>query len=188
MPNVVPSGSPGPLAHLSRLAGPQYGEELPIPAPVVTLGRGAGCEVVIDDDSVSAQHARLEYDVGAWRITDLGSTNGTVVEGVRLAPDVPTPLEYGSTVRLGGVPLLFTAMEDVDLDAARADYVPEAPVRTLVQERAGFRLPLWLALMLLVIAVVLGILLYSFLSPLPTATPADAPAATTSFVLPPVSP
>ncbi|MFL5542239.1 MAG: FHA domain-containing protein, partial [Longimicrobiaceae bacterium] len=57
----------GPLATLGIAAGPRYGEQIPIPAPVVTVGRAAGCEVVIDDDSVSAKHARLEYDLGAWR-------------------------------------------------------------------------------------------------------------------------
>ena len=73
--------------------------------------RCAGCDVVVDDDSVSAQHARLEYDMGGWRITDLQSTNGTAVEGVRLAPGVPTPLPYGVTVRLGGVQLQFREVE-----------------------------------------------------------------------------
>ncbi|HZG42625.1 MAG TPA: FHA domain-containing protein, partial [Longimicrobium sp.] len=107
MANVVPSGRPGPLASLALMAGPRYGEELPVPTPVVVLGRAAACDVVIDDDSVSAQHARLEFDTGAWRITDLGSTNGTAVEGVKLAPQLPTPLPYGSTVRLGGVQLQF---------------------------------------------------------------------------------
>src|SRR3954469_2536261 len=60
----------GPLATFGIAAGPRYGEQIPVPAPVVTVGRGAGCQVLIDDDSVSAQHARLEYDLGAWRITD----------------------------------------------------------------------------------------------------------------------
>ncbi|MFL5541762.1 MAG: FHA domain-containing protein, partial [Longimicrobiaceae bacterium] len=102
----------GPLATFGIAAGPRYGEQIPVPAPVVTVGRGAGCQVVIDDDSVSAQHARLEYDLGGWRITDLGSTNGTAVEGVKLAPDVPTPLPYGATVRFGGVKLHFRDVPD----------------------------------------------------------------------------
>lgn len=160
MANVVPSGRPGPLASLALMAGPRYGEELPVPAPVVVLGRAAACDVVIDDDSVSAQHARLEFDTGAWRITDLGSTNGTAVEGVKLAPQLPTPLPYGSTVRLGGVQLQFREVEAVDLEAAAAGYVaPEKP-RTLREERTGPRFPVWLLLVILVIAVAVGILVY----------------------------
>jgi hypothetical protein len=160
MANVVPSGRPGPLASLALMAGPRYGEELSVPAPVVVLGRAAACDVVIDDDSVSAQHARLEFDTGAWRITDLGSTNGTAVEGVKLAPQLPTPLPYGSTVRLGGVQLQFREVEAVDLQAAAAGYVPPEKPRTLREERTGPRFPVWLLLVILVIAVVVGILVY----------------------------
>lgn len=160
MANLVPPGNPGPLANLALMAGPRYGEELPVPAPSVVLGRAASCDVVIDDDSVSAQHARLEFDAGAWRITDLGSTNGTAVEGVRLAPQLPTPLTYGSTVRLGGVQLQFREVETADVAAASAGYVaPEKP-RTLREERSGPRFPLWLLLVILVIAVAAGILVY----------------------------
>ncbi|MBW3570438.1 MAG: FHA domain-containing protein [Gemmatimonadetes bacterium] len=160
MPTPVPCGRPGPLATLALMAGPRYGEELPVPSPVVTVGRGAGCDVVVDDDSVSAQHARLEYEMGGWRITDLESTNGTAVEGVRLAPGVPTPLPYGVTVRVGGVQLQFREAEQADVEAARAAYTaPEAP-RTLREERSGARFPVWLVLMLIILAVAIGIILY----------------------------
>jgi Inner membrane component of T3SS, cytoplasmic domain len=161
MSSLAPSGRPGPLASLALMAGPRYGEELPVPSPVVTLGRAAGCDVVIDDDSVSAQHARLEYDLGAWRITDLQSTNGTAVEGVRLAPDVPTPLPYGATVRLGGVQLQFREAEGADVETARAGYVPPEAPKTLREERRGARFPLWLVLLVLLLAVVIGIIVYS---------------------------
>jgi pSer/pThr/pTyr-binding forkhead associated (FHA) protein len=161
MSSLAPSGRPGHLASLALMAGPRYGEELPVPSPVVTLGRAAGCDVVIDDDSVSAQHARLEFDLGAWRITDLRSTNGTAVEGVRLAPDVPTPLPYGATVRLGGVQLQFRETEDADVEAAAAGYVPPEAPRTLREERTGARFPLWLVLLVLVLAVVIGMIVYT---------------------------
>ena len=124
----------GPLATFGVAAGPRYGEQIPVPAPVVTVGRAAGCQVVIDDDSVSAQHARLEYDLGAWRITDLGSTNGTAIEGVKLAPDVPTPLPYGSTVRFGGVKLQFREVAEANLDAARAGWTGPEKAATLKEE------------------------------------------------------
>ena len=146
----------GPLATLGVVEGPRYGEQLAVPAPVVTIGRAAACEVVVDDDSVSAQHARLEFDLGAWRITDLGSVNGTAVEGVKLAPQVPTPLPYGTTVRLGGVRLQFRQVADADPDAARAAYLPPPPRATLKEERGGFRFPLWLAVLVLLLLAVLA--------------------------------
>ena len=47
----------------------------------VTLGRAAGNDLVIDDERVSRHHATLECDNGQWRISDLGSRNGTWVNG-----------------------------------------------------------------------------------------------------------
>lgn len=160
MSELAPSGRPAPLASLALMAGPRYGEELPVPAPVVTVGRAAGCEVVVDDDSVSAQHARLEYDLGSWRITDLNSTNGTAVEGVRLAPDVPTPLPYGATVRVGGVQLQFRELDHAAVESARATYVAPEASKTLREERSGARFPVWLVLMLIILVVAVGIILY----------------------------
>ena len=169
----------GPLATFGIAAGPRYGEQIPVPAPVVTVGRGAGCQVVIDDDSVSAQHARLEYDLGGWRITDLGSTNGTAVEGVKLAPDVPTPLPYGATVRFGGVKLHFRDVPDVDVDAARAGWVEPDKEATLREERRGFRFPLWLAVLivLLLALVAYAVVQMTTRAPERVPVPAVAPAA-----------
>lgn len=170
----------GPLATFGIAAGPRYGEQIPVPAPVVTVGRAAGCEVVIDDDSVSAKHARLEYDLGAWRITDLGSTNGTAIEGVKLAPDVPTPLPYGSTVRFGGVKLQFREVADADLDAARAGWTEPEKAVTLKEERRGFRFPLWLALLVVILLALLAWAIVEMTQaprPAPVPVPSTAPAA-----------
>jgi GAF domain-containing protein/FHA domain-containing protein len=46
------------------------------------VGRAPGCGLVLDDDRVSRHHARLGGGDGAWRVTDLGSKNGTAVDGV----------------------------------------------------------------------------------------------------------
>jgi len=170
----------GPLATFGIAAGPRYGEQIPVPAPVVTVGRAAGCEVVIDDDSVSARHARLEFDLGAWRITDLASTNGTAIEGVRLAPEVPTPLPYGATVRFGGVKLQFRELADVDVAAARAEWVEPEKAATLKEERRGFRFPLWLAALVVILLALLAYAIVQLAAPparVPVPVPATAPAA-----------
>jgi hypothetical protein len=168
----------GPLATFGIAAGPRYGEQIPVASPVVTVGRGAGCQVVIDDDSVSAQHARLEYDLGGWRITDLNSTNGTAIEGVKLAPDVPTPLPYGATVRFGGVKLHFREVADVDVDAAKASWKAPEKAVTLKEERRGFRFPVWLlVLVLLLLALVAYAVVEMSRTPQPVPLPSTAPAA-----------
>lgn len=163
--SISPTGDrSGALAAFGVQVGPQAGEEVPIRAPVVTIGRGAQNDVVLADDSVSTMHARLEYEAGHWRITDLDSVNGTYVEGVKLAPEVPTPLAFGSTVRLGGARLHFRAVDGADPDSARASYAPPARERTVRERRGGLRLPVWLLAVLLVLAAVAALLLYGLVA------------------------
>src|SRR5262245_25109717 len=54
-------------------------------AEVVTIGSSSHSDVVIDDPTVSRHHARIELRAGELVIHDLGSTNGTKVDGVRIA-------------------------------------------------------------------------------------------------------
>ncbi len=124
------------------------------------MGRAAASDLVIDDDSVSASHARLEWDMGAWRITDLGSVNGTAVEGIKLAPNIPTPLPYGATVRVGGVKLQFREVAQADPERARTEYVAPQKPATLREERPGFRFPVWLAILLIVLLAVIGYVVF----------------------------
>jgi hypothetical protein len=49
--------------------------------PDLLLGRGMDCDVRLSNDSVSRRHARLVFRDGSWIIQDLGSTNGTLVNG-----------------------------------------------------------------------------------------------------------
>lgn len=170
----------GPLATFGISAGPRYGEQIPVSAPVVSIGRAAECEVVIDDDSVSARHARLEFDLGAWRITDLGSINGTAVEGVKLAPNVPTPLPYGATVRVGGVKLLFHEVAEADVQAARASYVEPEKTATLKEERRGLRVPVWFVALLIVLLTLLAYALLHLGAPRHVPQPIPVPSAAPS--------
>jgi hypothetical protein len=162
--SITPTGDrSGALAALGIQVGPQAGEEVPIRLPVVSIGRGRQNDIVLVDDSVSTTHARLEFGAGAWRITDLNSVNGTYVEGIRLAPEVPTPLPYGSSVRFGGAKLHFRAVEAADPEAARASYTPPPRQSTLRERRSGMRIPVWLVVLLLVLVVISALLVYSWL-------------------------
>jgi hypothetical protein len=78
---------------------PRQGEVIPIPAEV-TVGRGGGCGIVLADDTfVSTTHARLYQQNGQAFVEDLGSTNGTFVNGKRLTS--PTRLKRGDQVQFG---------------------------------------------------------------------------------------
>ena len=85
-------------------SGPLAGSEVALERPRVTIGRGGGAEVVVDDASVSHQHAALELGTGGYRIRDLGSTNGVLVNGARMAL---AELKHGDTIALGQIELRY---------------------------------------------------------------------------------
>lgn len=75
------------------------------PVPIdrlLTMGRDAACEIRIDDESISREHAVFEPGSPAV-VRDLGSRNGTFVGGERLADGASHPLQPGTAVRVGGV-------------------------------------------------------------------------------------
>ena len=92
-----PSGSaPAPR----RVPSPLYFP--PAAAPVgrrYTIGRDSRCDLLIQDTTVSRWHARLERAAGQWLLTDLGSTNGTRLNGWRIGQ--PVPVRAGDLVTFG---------------------------------------------------------------------------------------
>jgi hypothetical protein len=71
---------------------------------VMTVGRSKECDIVIEDPSASRQHAELRRENGAYWIVDLGSTNGTEVNGKRVER---AQLETGDRITVGQTELLF---------------------------------------------------------------------------------
>ncbi|HTE51616.1 MAG TPA: sigma 54-interacting transcriptional regulator [Kofleriaceae bacterium] len=70
------------------------------------LGRGPGCQVLLEDPSISREHARLEIG-SACTITDLGSRNGTHFRGQRLVQGEPCRVGAGESFALGSVSVLL---------------------------------------------------------------------------------
>jgi hypothetical protein len=64
-----------------------------------SIGRSGGCDLAIADMTVSRVHARLERGAAGWLLTDLGSTNGTRVNGWRVRG--PVPVRAGDVVSFG---------------------------------------------------------------------------------------
>ncbi|MFM2153455.1 MAG: hypothetical protein RL199_1890, partial [Pseudomonadota bacterium] len=82
--------------------GPIDGRAVPLTGADMLVGREAGAGVWVDDDSVSRRHARLRRgDDGRWTLADLGSANGTFVDGRRLDPGMPALLVSGAEVGFG---------------------------------------------------------------------------------------
>jgi pSer/pThr/pTyr-binding forkhead associated (FHA) protein len=66
----------------------------------VTIGRDPTCECPVDDEAISARHARLTYHHNQWWLEDLDSTNGTLLNQEKLS--IPTVVISGDELRCGG--------------------------------------------------------------------------------------
>ena len=76
---------------------------LELPAGRVTVGRNDDNRIVITDASISGHHALLEVLPDALFITDLGSTNGTMLNGRKLLEGTPTSVSEGDQLTLGAL-------------------------------------------------------------------------------------
>ena len=92
------------------------GQRLPIKVPIVNIGRADYNDLVIPEESVSTQHAKLQRREGMWFLIDLDSTNGTFVDGEKVTEDVP--LAPGAVVRFGEIKTFFEPTDD-SVDAAK---------------------------------------------------------------------
>lgn len=98
---TIPSislGDKGGLAELIIVRGPQAGEVFVLDIPEVTIGRDPSCEVFLNDRTVSRRHAHLSLRDGRAFIEDLGSLNGTWVDGAIVSAG---ELSSGSSVQIG---------------------------------------------------------------------------------------
>lgn len=84
----------------------QAGEILDV-VPGTTLGRGGGADLVLADNAVSAEHARVDRVGRRWVVTDLGSTNGTRVNNAVVSEQAP--LANGDVLAVGTVRLEVVA-------------------------------------------------------------------------------
>ena len=86
------------------VSGPKSGSTIELKNNL-SIGRGQTSDVRIMDSTLSRRHAMLEVIDGIWQIRDLGSSNGTYVNDVKVR-DV-TALQDGDAVRLGSLKLNF---------------------------------------------------------------------------------
>ncbi len=84
---------------LSITQGSQAGISAELADRLVLIGRGSDCQLILDDDYVSTRHARVVVTADGIYVEDLGSTNGTYVNGQRIT--APTTVTMQDTLRIG---------------------------------------------------------------------------------------
>ena len=114
---------------------------------LVTIGRAPDNMILIEDPSVSSRHAQLERAGDTYRVKDLGSTNGTRVNGV---PVTETLLRFDDRIRFGGVESRFESdsqgsqplpeqgaiqARPAEMSAAPTDFANASPFQKRKKER-----------------------------------------------------
>src|SRR5574338_1219870 len=103
-------------------SGPTPGAVFPLEGDQLMIGRDSSNSVSISDAEVSRRHARLTFQGGKYVIEDLGSTNGTFVNGQRLAG--PRVLKAGEVVSFGEQ--IVMVFEATNFDAGATVASPRA--------------------------------------------------------------
>jgi pSer/pThr/pTyr-binding forkhead associated (FHA) protein len=96
-------------AFLMISTGPAAGTVFPVIQRSLLVGRSMAADVRVDEQAVSNEHARLEQTDAGFMLLDLGSTNGTYVNGQRLVH--AAPLSGGDTIQMGSTTFTFVTRE-----------------------------------------------------------------------------
>lgn len=97
----------------------------------VVIGRAPDCDLPVDSGRASRRHAEVRRQGGSAWVRDLGSTNGTLVNGARIAGE--QALRPGDRIEIGDVVVTFCHVESALADAADGGGVE----RTIVMDRAN---------------------------------------------------
>ena len=107
-----------------NISGPDGSQIVELPPGKTIIGRQAGIDVRLDNPMISRRHVEVECTAKACQITDLGSANGSAINGERLEANTPRRLAPGDVVELGPFRLAY---EQVVLAATKAKPAKKKP-------------------------------------------------------------
>ena len=134
-----------PVASLRVRTGSEAGQTFTLDADETTIGRSQGNTIILQDATISRNHARIVREAGGYVIEDLGSTSGTTVDGTRAERQL---LKSGSIVRVGETALAFevegapAAAEDARTVMASSG-APASSDSTMILGREETRAAAW---------------------------------------------
>ncbi len=97
------------VAALVATTKPHIGEQFVLQEGKNVIGRGKGNSVTIYDPAASATHAQITFQSGEWKILNLLSSNGTIVNGEKITDRV---LSFGDRIQVGHTEFLFTLVNE----------------------------------------------------------------------------
>ena len=102
--------APGATAAATARLVARDGKTVTLTEAVVTVGRKPENSLVLTGDPyVSGSHARIVFEGSSFTLVDVGSTNGTRLNGRKLSPHAPQPLGDGDEIVFGQTPYTFRA-------------------------------------------------------------------------------
>ncbi len=127
---LTPPKSTGkPQITLTVMAGPEQGQVFKVSRPTTILGRSTTCEIVVTDPLVSRQHCQIMLGMGGISLKDLGSTNGTFLNGARVTEN---PLRSQDVISIGGTRLRFALEVSKDSEDSRTPKIDELAHKKLL--------------------------------------------------------
>jgi S-DNA-T family DNA segregation ATPase FtsK/SpoIIIE len=163
------SGNGAPVAELVVVGGPAAGRRVGLTVGSHTIGRDPGVDVTIDDPSMSGHHLELQVAAQGVAILDVGSSNGTAVDGIGLAAGEPRPLGPEEQIEAGRSLLAINRPPRVarpyEPPTLRVD-APPPPLRRVRMPLLAALVPLVMGLSLFVITSSPYLLLMAGLSPM----------------------
>jgi len=117
------------------LAGPAPTQDVEVAFAGAELGfgRALGADIRLPFPKVSARHARILREAGGYRVEDLGSSNGTRLDGRQLTPHAPETMAVGDALEIGGVEIRFVG-QNAGTEAIAAEAGTETLARRLVHD------------------------------------------------------
>lgn len=137
------------MSRLFIANGTIAGHSIEIDKEVTTLGRGINNDIQLNENSISRDHLKITKKEGSLFIEDLGSHNGTIINGYQLEPGVEVEITIGDSITLGNINMVIqeSISEDhmkarytIDLESVKKKEQPEqfAPSNTMSNgERLG---------------------------------------------------
>lgn len=125
-----------PQYQLVMHSGPTPGKTFALEGDVLTIGRESSNQIAINDAEISRKHSQLVLQGGKYVLTDLGSTNGTFVNGQRLTGQ--HVLQPGEVISLGEqISLLFETVTIIDPNATMLSSKPVMAPRGASRPQPG---------------------------------------------------